>query len=158
MRITRFLTLLLFLGGFMLHGIAQNVTLVVTTTNGVEHTYQMTEESQLYFNNGVSLAIEDGMGTTATYPLSEIRTLVCTETTNTIESIDAKPQVFPNPSRNFFSVSNLSGNCQGRIYTLDGRLVKEFEANEGTIVDISHLASGMYLLQMNRQTQKLMKL
>lgn len=158
MRITRLLTLLLFMGGFMLHGIAQNVTLVVTTTNGQAQSHQLTEESQLYFNNGESLVIEDGTGTTTTYPLSEIRTLVCTETTNVIENHDARLQVFPNPSHKFFSVSNLSGNCQGRIYTLDGRLVKEFEASEGTVVDISHLASGMYLLHINSQTQKLMKL
>ena len=150
--------LLLFLSGFLICGTAQNVTLVVTTTNGQEQTYQLTEEGQLYFNNGESLVIEDGAGATVSFQLAEIRKIVCSEVTNAQENAASKLQVLPNPSRDCFVVKNLSDPCQGRIYSLDGRMVKEFEASEGSVIDISAFTSGMYLLHINGQTLKLMKL
>ena len=144
--------------GILSQAMAQNVSLVVTTTNGAEHTYQLTQESQLHFSNGESMVIEDGNGTVATFALAEIRKLVCSEVTGTEEDLASNLQILPNPSRSHFIVRNLSEACLGRIYTLDGRLAKEFEASEGSMVDISELAEGMYLLHINGQTLKLMKL
>ena len=46
----------------------------------------------------------------------------------------------------------------GKVIAIDGRLVKEFEASEGSVIDISGLSAGMYLLNINGQTLKLMKL
>lgn len=150
--------LLFLLTCLLFQATAQNVTLVVTTTNGVEHTYQMSEESQLYFNNGESLVIEESPGTTVTYPLSEIRKIVCSEITGTGENAETRLQVQPNPLHNSFVVRNLTEACRGRVFTLDGRLVKDFEASEGSVIDISELSSGMYLLNIDGQTLKLMKL
>ena len=93
-----------------------------------------------------------------TYPLSEIRKIVCSEVTGTDENAETRLQIQPNPLRNSFVVTNLAETCRGRIFTLDGRLVKDFEASEGSVVDISELSSGMYLLNINGQTLKLMKL
>ena len=158
MRISKTITLLLLLlTGFLLHGNAQNVTLVVTTTNGVEQTYHMTEENQLYFDNGESLMIVENANSTVTYPLSEIRKIVFTEITGIGENTESELQILPNPSHNHFIVKNLSENSPARIYALDGRLVKEFEASEGKVVDISELSEGMYLLHIHGQTLKLMK-
>lgn len=158
MRISKTITLLLLLlTGFLLHGNAQNVTLVVTTTNGVEQTYPMTEESQLYFDNGESLMIVENANSTVTYPLSEIRKIVFTEITGIGENTESELQILPNPSHNHFIVKNLPENSPARIYALDGRLVKEFEASEGKVGDISELSEGMYLLHIHGQTLKLMK-
>lgn len=151
--------MLFLLTGCLIGGMAQNVTLVVTTTDGTEHSYQMTNEGQLLFeNNGEQLTILDGTGTTATYQLANIRKLVCTEYVGVDESAATALQLFPNPTRDCFVISNLQSNCHGRIYTLDGQLVKEFEASEGAVIDISGLAKGMYLLHIDGQTLKMMKL
>lgn len=146
------------MAGFMLQAKAQNVTLVVTNTNGTEQTYQLTEESQLHFENGERLVIENASGTNFTLQLSDIRKIVCAEMTGTEENAVSKLQIFPNPSHNQVFIKNLSGNSQGRIYTLDGRIVKAFEASEGMMLDISDLSEGMYLLNIDGQTLKLMKL
>ncbi len=156
--ILKALTLLCFMAGFMLQAKAQNVTLVVTNTNGTEQTYQLTEESQLHFENGERLVIENASGTNFTLQLSDIRKIVCAEMTGTEENAVSKLQIFPNPSHNQVFIKNLSGNSQGRIYTLDGRIVKAFEASEGMMLDISDLSEGMYLLNIDGQTLKLMKL
>lgn len=137
---------------------AQNVTLIVTNTNGTEQTYQLTEESQLHFENGERLVIENANGSNVTLQLSDIRKIVCSEMVGTEENAASKLQILPNPSYNQVIIKNLSGNCQGRIYTLDGRMVKAFEASEGLMLDISDLSEGMYLLNIDGQTLKLMKL
>ncbi len=151
--------MLLLMAGCLIGGMAQNVTLVVTTTDGTEHSYQMTNEGQLLFeNNGELLTILDGTGATATYQLANIRKLVCAEYVGVSESISSGLQLLPNPTRDHFLINNLQNTCEARIYALDGRLVKSLTATEGMMVDISDLTSGMYLLHIDGQTLKLMKL
>ena len=160
MRFKKALILSILLIGSLMRANAQgtNVTLVVTKTNGEEQTYQLTEESQLYFENGERLVIEDGVNATVTFQLAEIQKLACTEYTGMDENDLAALQLFPNPSRGTFIIKNLQGSHPARIYSLDGRLMKTFRANEGTLVDIGELSRGMYLLHIDGQTLKLMKL
>ena len=149
-----------FLVGIIFQANAQgtDVTLVVTKTNGEEQIYQLTEESQLYFENGERLVIENGNSTTATFQLSQIRKIVCSEATDTPENPTTELQLFPNPSHNSFLIKNLQGSHPAQIYSLDGRLMKSFEATEGMVIDASELPEGMYLLQLNGQILKMMKL
>ena len=74
------------------------------------------------------------------------------------ENVAKALQLVPNPSHNQVFIKNLSGNCQGHVYSLDGRMIKAFEAYEGMMLDISDLPEGMYLLNIDGQTLKLMKL
>ena len=149
-----------FLVGNIVHANAQSisVTLVVTKTNGEELSYQLTEESQMYFENGDRLVIEDGAGTNMTFQLAEIQKLVCTEYANVGENNSSALLLTPNPARDHFLINNLQNEGEARLYSLDGRLMKSFIATEGMIVDISELAPGMYLLHIDGQTLKMMKL
>lgn len=149
-----------FLAGITLHANAQStdVTLIVTKTNGEEQTYRLTGESQLYFENGETLVIDEGNGILQTYPLAQIRKIECAEVTGTSDDTSSGLQLFPNPSRNSFTIMGLRDTHLAHIYAIDGRLVKSFEATEGMMIDISELAEGMYLLHINGQTLKLMKL
>lgn len=146
------------MAGFMLQANAQNVTLVVTNTNGTEQTYQLTEENQLHFENGEILVIETANGSNVTLQLSDICKIICSEMVGTEENTASRLQIFPTPAHNQVIIKNLIGNSQGHIYTLDGRMVKAFEASEGMTLDISDLSEGMYLLNIDGQTLKLMKL
>lgn len=156
-RILIFIVLFL---GITFHANAQgtSVTLVVTKTNGEELTLQLTEESQLYFENGETLVIEDGTGTTLSFPLAEIQKMVCTEYTHVGENTASGLWLVPNPIRDNFIIYNLQESGPARLYALDGRLVKTFTASEGQIVDISDLVPGMYLLHIDGQILKMMKL
>lgn len=158
MRIKESILFLFLLGGFLLHGHAQDVTFVVTTTDGTEHSYQLTNEGQLYFENGERLVIIDKDGVTTSHPLADIQKLACTELTNVNENDLSALQILPNPLHNRFTIKNLHRSCEARVYALDGRLMKSFEAYEGMMVDISELAKGMYLLHLDGQTLKMMKL
>lgn len=149
-----------FLMGSISHVCAQDsdVNLLLTLTNGEEITYRLSKDSHLYFEDGLQLVIDNGSGNTITHPLSQIRKMVCSEILGNEEIVVSNLQILPNPGHNQVIIKNLSGNCQGRIYSLDGRMVKAFEANEGVMIDISDLSEGMYLLNINGQTLKLMKL
>lgn len=143
---------------FQMSAQSTNVSLIVTTTDGNEVVYQLTEQSHLYFEEGTSLVIEDGSGNSTTYPLDKVRKIVCSEIAGTQEDTLSKLRLFPNPSHDSFIVSGLTQDCLARIYALDGRMVKEFEAKAGLAVGIDELTSGMYLLNINGQTLKLIKL
>ena len=149
-----------FLIGIAFHGNAQgtNVSLVVTKIDGTEQTFQLDEESQLYFENGEQLVIKDMAGNTTSFGLDKIRKIVCSEVAGSQENSVSQLQIFPNPSHNKFIIRNLTKTSLARIYTLDGRLVKLFQAYDGMSVDVSDLTNGMYLMNINGQTLKLMKL
>ena len=157
MKLKKPLLLLFLLVGFLLHATAQNVTLVVTTTNGEEQLFQLTNEGQLHFENGERLVIEDGSGTTATFQLASIQKLVCTEVTSVDENESITLQILPNPAHDCFFIKNIQNNTLGHVYALDGRLVKTFEASDGMSIDISDMAPGMYLLHIDGQTLKMIK-
>ena len=154
------LVLFTFLAGNNLLANAQDtsVTLVVTKTNGEEQAFQLTENSQLYFENGERLVIDDGGNNTVTFQLAEIRKLACTDYTGIGETAPSALQLTPNPSRDRLVIQHLQNDGEARIYTLDGRLVKSFTATEGMTIDISDLSSGMYLFHIDGQTLKMMKL
>ena len=156
---SKLLILCAFLVGITSFAAAQgtSVNLTLTMTNGEEHSLLLSDLSQLSFENGERLVIENG-NDTYTFQLSEIRKMVCSELTDTEENHVSQAQLFPNPSHDSFIVNGITGTHSARVYALDGRLVKTFEATEGQSVDISELSSGMYLLHLNGQTLKLMKL
>ena len=149
---------LLFATAFHMNAQSTTVALVVTTIDGEEQTHFLSDASRLYFENGETLVINDGADATISYELAKIRKIVCSEVTGTQESSLTQIQLLPNPSRDRFIIQNLSDNSIARVYSIDGRLVKTFQASEGLSVDITDLTSGMYLLNINGQTLKLMKL
>ena len=153
------LILAVFLSGITSYATAQSsVNLIITKTDGEVQTLTLSNQSQFYFEDGERLVIDDGNNGTQTYQLSQIRKMVCTEILSNEENYALNLQLFPNPSHNSFIVKGLSCTCTARIYTLDGRLMKSFEATESQSVDISELPQGMYLLHITGQTLKLMKL
>jgi len=159
-KITKILIFFILLFGIAFQAGAQgtNVSLILTMTNGEEVTYQISEQSQLYFEDGIRLVIDDGTDNIISYPLNQIRKMVCSEILGAEENAISDLQLFPNPSHSSFIIKGLQDVTLARIYALDGRLVKLFEASGGMVVDIDELPQGMYLLHINGQTLKLMKL
>lgn len=158
MRTKNIFLLLLFLAVPLFQLTAQNAICVVTTTDNVEHSIGLWEDHQMYFDQAYRLVIQNSPNSNHVFPLSEIRKVVFTEITNTEETPTQTPYILPNPTSNHFIVRGLPEVCLGKVIALDGRLVKEFEASEESVIDISGLSAGMYLLNINGQTLKLMKL
>lgn len=136
------------------------VHLVITLNDGTEETYDMLNTSYMYFDNGEKLVITetiDGM-TAVTYPLADIRKITCQEVEGTEENTDLNIAVFPNPTHDKVTFRNVRGKQTVKIYALDGRLMKSFQVTDSQTVDISMLPQGLYLVNIDYNTFKMMKL
>ncbi len=155
----RVVTTIGFLMALILTTSAQtNVNLIITKTDGEEQVIQVTEESHVFFENGTHLVIEDGTGTTLRFVLSEMRKIVCDDTTTEIQEDSISMQIFPNPLHDSFVIKGVHEKCAARIYALDGRLMKTIEASDGTVIDMSDMHPGIYILSIDGKTLKMIKL
>lgn len=160
--INRGLLLIALTLGLILRVAAQStyVHLTITMNDGAEETYDMLNTSYMYFDNGEKLVITetiDGLATVA-YPLADIRKITCQEVEGTEENTNLNIAVFPNPTHDKVTFRNLRGKQTVKIYALDGRLMKTTQITDDQTIDISMLPQGLYLVNVNYNTFKMMKL
>lgn len=66
--------------------------------------------------------------------------------------------VFPNPVVSQLTLQGLRADAQVRVLSLDGATLIETQATQGNCrVDVSSLAAGIYMLQVNETTVKFIK-
>ena len=92
-------------------------------------------------------------------PVSEVT--FSTTTPNSVEGVDAERlavTLYPNPVTSELRLQGLRENAQVRVLGLDGTLLIEatLTPNNGR-VDVSALAAGVYMLQVNETTVKFLK-
>lgn len=86
--------------------------------------------------------------------ISHTMTLVEGVTTNINNSL-ATLEIFPNPVTNFFLIKNLKGNEGISLKDLNGRIVKEFTAEDNVAnVSIDALDRGVYILEVSSGNSK----
>lgn len=65
-----------------------------------------------------------------------------------VENVFANTNVYPNPTASMLNISNVE-NTDINIYAINGQLVKsEKNANGNVSIDLSDMASGMYIVRM----------
>lgn len=65
-----------------------------------------------------------------------------------------KVSVYPNPTSDFFGISNSTEVAQLTIFNLVGKEMKSFKAEAGIKYSVSDLPNGMYLIQMTDHKKK----
>lgn len=130
---------------------------VITRHNGDEQIYQLNENDRISFPNDETLVITQN-GTDIQIPISEIRKVTFNEVLATAENKAENIGIFPNPADNSFTVSGINEVRQLKIYSIDGRLVKQKTVGCGQSIDISELPQGLYYVNINKQNFKLIKL
>lgn len=70
----------------------------------------------------------------------------CTSGTTTVGG--ASMRLFPNPAADFFALENAENVAAIRVFSMDGRVVKEFEAVPGSRYPIADLPAGSYILSL----------
>lgn len=66
-----------------------------------------------------------------------------------------KVSVYPNPTSDFFGISNSTEVAQVAIFNLVGKEMRSFKAEEGIKYNVSDLPNGMYLIQMTNHKKKI---
>ena len=65
------------------------------------------------------------------------------------DSKDEGINIYPNPVKNYFQVSNIEYNISSvEIFSITGEMVNSSQASNNSIIDISELSSGVYLVKI----------
>lgn len=65
-----------------------------------------------------------------------------------------KVKVYPNPFKDFIQIEGTSESNNWQLFTMDGRQINSGQSNR---IDCSYLNSGLYLLKVNGQMNKILK-
>jgi len=156
---SRFTIMLFCLFGIgMLH--AQN-NLVVALTDGTQQSSLLSSLSKITFS-GSNTVLNYSSGTSVTYATSSIHKLLFSTVSATSDVLgeSQKITVYPNPATDYIHLKNVTtGATAIVIYRLDGAAILSTQLSSDTReINISTLAKGFYLLKVNNQTLKFMKL
>ena len=144
--------------GFLLGVKAQSVELraIVTMTDGQEQQYFLTEDDQISFEGQETLVITT-QGTTVQINIDDIRKIEFVDVMEAQEINASSPFFYPNPVSKAITFGNIEHNQLIRICSVEGRLVREFQANPNERIDLSSLAPGVYVMRINDLNFKLLK-
>ena len=106
----------------------------------------------VYVGDNLQLLDKSGQ-VLATEPLSNIKKITFSATTNTENVQTNSIVVYPNPTQDVLMIQGIEAQAL-RIYDLQGRLLK---SAIGTQVNVGHLAEGTYLLQVGTQVVRFIK-
>jgi myo-inositol-hexaphosphate 3-phosphohydrolase len=109
----------------------------------------------VYEGDNLQLLDKEG-NVLATEALANIRriTFSVSGTVTDVENVDSQSiLVYPNPTQDALMVQGIEAQ-ELRVYDLQGRLLVQ---EEGTQVNVNHLAEGTYLLQIGTQVVRFIK-
>lgn len=139
---------------------AQSFNLIVQKTDATEETWTPDNLANIYFEADTMLIlVESTTATTHSYPLAEIQKLYFVSTMSLADfSINnGKMFVYPNPSQDYIRIIGAGSNESFKIYAIDGRLVAQGDVAD-EMIDVSHLAQGLYVVKIGTKTLKFSKL
>ena len=132
------------------------LNLVVENRSGAEAAQDLAVIGKWVYE-GDNLVLLDKEGNRlATEPLSDIKTItfaVSGPVTDLENSNNHTILVYPNPTKGLLMIQGIESQAL-RVYDLQGRLLIQ---EEGTQVDVNHLANGTYLLQIGTQVVRFIK-
>lgn len=139
-------------------------SLVLKAVDGTENAKQLAILKKISFSNS-NLLVDYKNGSTDTYSLSNVRKVYFKSATTATEipilsENTAKLTVYPNPVRDVLYLQNApEGNFTAYIYRMDVVLMTAIEVSAGSkSINVAHLSGGLYLLKINNQTCKFIKL
>jgi hypothetical protein len=135
--------------------------LTVVCKDGTEQQFLVNDEvGRVYFDE-TNLFVDEGIGSVTSVPLAVIRKIVFTPPLTSISdklTTNSLPFIYPNPMKDYFSIANIAAEkIQVKIVSLEGRTVLSGEFTSDEQINISHLASGFYLIKINEVTLKIYK-
>lgn len=152
-----FLFLFAFGGLSPIHSQSVEMHAIVTLNDGQEKIYDITEEDLFSFE-GQEFLLITAQGFTERISIDNIRKIEFADAWN-VEEVDPNtPFFYPNPVRKTLTINNIEDNESISIYSIDGHLVRVFQAIANEPIDLSNLAAGMYTLKIKDKNHKLLKL
>ena len=155
------LLLLIFIGLSGKQIQSQTISLEVKKWDGSNNSISLNTLRKITFSSGTTI-LNYQSGTNVSVVTSDIRKFMFSSFTGIDDIIfDAnKLYLFPNPSTDYISLRNLSGNeLNIAIYSINGtELLNSKISNINQQIDIRQLNKGIYLLKVNSKMLKFIKL
>jgi hypothetical protein len=82
---------------------------------------------------------------------------IISNTTSVKETNDSRLTVYPNPTSDFFEVSDTPGVKYIEVFNIIGNKVKSFDAAPGRQYYVGDLADGIYLVRLSSASKKVLK-
>lgn len=144
-RIFLFTALLLLTGGGVTH--AQ----VRVQVNG-DRSFVIDQNNGLYFHNDTMTVAGEA------FALDDI-TVITLQSAVSIDGIEvSEVTLAPNPAQDFFTLKGIGAESQKAVlYSTAGVKLMEQTVTDGTVVDISHLPEGVYILRTKDHVAKIVK-
>ena len=131
---------------------------IITMNDGTTQDYYLDENCQIKFGSEDFLwIVRPDNKESIQIALEGIRRITFEDILDTEEST-SNVGIFPNPVKNQFIVNGLSGQTLMSIYSIDGRLVRQCQVENGQLINIANLNSGLYLVNIGSQNLKMIKL
>lgn len=133
--------------------------LKITYSSGTTQDFVIADSGKLYFS-GDQLMIQTAAAALPTsLPVSIIKKIVFSDALATQEVGLNKQnvQLYPNPSSNIIRIKAESKLLDVKIYSTTGQLVLSGKYKPDEDIDVSKLNAGVYLVQVNGVTIKLIK-
>ncbi len=138
----------------------QPTTLTVSYLTGSEVQYALSTIGKLSFSTDSVFLISTSNEVLGREAKEKVRAILFTSETAALMSMSDVDMVhvFPNPTADALQIMGVETNTPLRIYSTDGHLLYSTFANEGiTVLPVSQLQGGTYLLQINVQVVKFIK-
>lgn len=105
----------------------------------------------------VSLVVNDGNSASdGNYDIAQVTVNVFEAITGTVNHLNENSSlIYPNPSTGIFFIKK-DGNTEVKILSLAGIVLKQLKIAEGNIIDVSDLPTGLYFVETDGQTYKLL--
>lgn len=132
----------------------------ITYYDGTNQTFSVAATGKLYFETDNLFLKTDGTTTPTTIPVNIIRKITFSNAlaTTTFGENASNVMLYPNPSSEVIRIkSDTLDVLNTKIYSLTGQLILEGRYQSNQDIDVSSLASGLYLVQVNGLTIKFSK-
>lgn len=118
-----------------------------------DRSFVIDENNGMYFYND-TMRVDD-----AIYALDDIRVITLQPATQGIDNVDvADMQMAPNPARDRVTLDGIGSTPrQAVLYSTAGVKLMELTVSDGTVMDISHLPEGLYILRCGSHVAKIVK-
>ena len=134
-------------------------SLVVEALDGTTQVYDMAAVKKLDVTTSGSLTGLKTDGTADTKAISKTRKVVfSTENVSAVFEADSKAsvlKVYPNPAKNEITVEGAENDIL--IFSANGNLVSTTKAADKTVINVSSLADGVYVLRSGDSAARIIK-
>lgn len=143
-----------------IYSVKAQTNVTVMYYNGSAQEFTVAAAGKLYFADDNLNIKTDSNTTPTTIPVGIIRKITFGSTLSNAAIGENKNQlaIFPNPGADIIRIhSDYNEKLEVKIYSLNGQLIFSGNYQPDEAIDVSQLASGLYLVQTNGVTLKFSK-